>query len=317
MTGDGSHRKMRVLLTGASGFVGRHAAEALLNDGFQLVILQNRTGVPEEIVKQCDDLIIGDVRDAAVRRRAVRDIDVVCHLAAYIPERLGDLGEAEACFKSNALATLGLAAEASQVGVERFLFMSTANMYAPSKQPCAEDAPVLPAARAMSYFASKAAGELYLTQVGRDSGMEVLILRVATPYGPAEPPGKVIPTFLRRAANGESLLIRGDGTATYNFVHVKDIAGCVAQAVRIGRSGTYNIASGEQTGLLSLARTVASLFDERSIEVVLQRDADNTAPHFSPVSIEKARLTWDYDPLSLAEGLSRYRAALKYGFAGR
>jgi nucleoside-diphosphate-sugar epimerase len=271
----------------------------------------HRSTLPDAVVGRCEAVRVGDLRDAEVQEEAVREVDVVCHLAAHIPERLGDLSEAEACYRHNALATLGLAGAAAKAGVRRFVCMSTGNMYAPTTEPCTESDAVMPVGPAMSYFASKLASELYLTQLRDETEMDTLVLRLATPYGPGEPVRKVIPTFLRRAERGERLRVTGGGSAKYNFVFVDDVAACTAAAVSRGESGAYNVASGEHTDLLTLAQTVASLYDDLTVRVEIVQESQQERAGFPQLSIAKARRTWGYDPLPLAEGLRRYREFLR------
>ena len=300
----------RVLVTGAAGFVGRHVLAALLDSGYQVVALQRRTALPAEERARCERVLSGDVRDPCVRRDALRNVHFVCHLSAYIPAKPDDLHEAPQCYQLNAEATLELAQAASERGVRRFVHFSTANMYAPSTRPCAESDGMFPAACAPGYFASKLAAEIYVTHVCQRAGMDCVILRIGTPYGPGEPSQKVIPTFLRLAAQGEPLCIRNGGTATYNFVCAADVADCAVRSLEGGPPGIYNVASGEHTRLLDLARSVGELFGQPETALHIEPVAAGAFPGFPPVSIEKARQAWGFQPRPLAAGLREYRESL-------
>jgi len=301
----------RVLVTGASGFVGRHIVNSLSDSGFDILAQVNKTPLDPSHAEKCE-VVRGDICEPEIRRSAVRGVDVVCHSAAYIPEDMADPGNARKCHRINALATLSLVREAAEAGVGRFVFLSTGNMYELASDPARETDPFNPDLMSTAYFASKLAAEQYVEQIGIETGVDALVLRVTTPYGPGEPSAKVIPAFLKRAAGGEPLRVLGGGRQQLNFVYVEDVADCVANAVGSGESGTYNVCSGEGTDLLSLARTVSEICsaDVSSIEVETQKETVARRAGFQPVSIEKARQTWGFNPITLTDGLRRYRSYL-------
>lgn len=310
MGGETSQAGRRTLVTGGAGFVGQHVMTALLERGDQVVALEHRRKLPAEIATQCCEVILGDLVDELVQRRAVQQVDRVCHLAAYIPRNMDDAAEAEACHRVNALATLGLARAAIERGVERFVYLSAANSYCHGDKPATENDPVFPSEFAPFYLTSKLAGEIYLHHACRRSATRAITLRVGTPYGPGEPSAKVIPSLLARAARGEPLRLRQGGRPTYNFVDVEDVARCVAAALEGGESGIYNFASGENTSLLELAQAIADLHAERPPPISVEAADDDGFRGFPAISMEKARRTWGLTPLTLREGLRRYRAVI-------
>lgn len=313
MGGSASQAGRRTLVTGGAGFVGQHVIAALRQSGHQIVALQHRRKLPADIAAQCWEVIEGDLVDQQLQRRAVQQVDRVCHLAAYIPKNMDDAAEADACHRVNALATLGLARAAVERGVERFVYLSAANSYRRGDTPATENDPIFPAEFAPYYLTSKLAGEIYLHHACRSSATQAVTLRVGTPYGPGEPSAKVIPSLLARAARGEPLRLRHGARPTYNFVYVEDVARCVAAALESGESGIYNFASGENTSLLELAQAIAELHAERpppiSVEPAEQAEQAGFRG-FPAISGEKARRTWGLTPLTLPEGLRRYRAAI-------
>lgn len=298
--------RRRTLVTGGAGFVGQHVIAALHQRGEPVVALEHRRKLPGDVAAKCCEVITGDLLQKHAARRATEMVDRVCHLAAYIPRDLNDADEAETCYRVNALATLQLARAAVASGVERFVYVSAANAYVPGDRPAREEDAMFPSTAAPYYLASKLAGEIYLHHVCGQSATCGITLRVGTPYGPGEPSEKVIPTLLARARRGEPLPLRQGGRAAYNFVYVEDVARCVAAALESGESGVYNIASGESTTLLSLAETIADLYAERSPPIVLEPVDDDRVQGFRAVSVDKARRTWAFAPLTLREGLRQY-----------
>lgn len=308
MAGDTSQQAgRRTLVTGGAGFVGQHVITALHQRGERVVALQHRRKLPADIAAQCCEIIEGDLADEQVQLRAVQRVDRICHLAAYLPPNMDDAAEAEACLRVNALATLGLARAAVERGVERFVYLSAANSYGPGDGPVAEAAPVFPSRFAPYYLTSKLAGEIYLDYVCGPSETQVVTLRIGTPYGPGEPERKVIPALLALAARGEPLRLRHGGRPTFNFVYVEDVAHCVAVALEGGASGVYNFASGENTSLLGLAEALVELYAERPPPISIEPASEDCFLGFPAISVEKACRTWTLAPLSLREGLRRYR----------
>ena len=307
------HASGSILVTGAAGFVGQHVVAKLLTRGRQVVAIEHRRPMPEELRSRCQHVLTADLCDKGTQREALRDVHAICHLAAYIPPGMDDLSSAALCYRINAEMTLELATGAAANGVQRFVHLSTGNMYASSATPCIESESVFPSGHGTGYFASKFAAELYLTHLGRITGMQTVILRIGTPYGPGEPANKVVPTFLRLAHQRQALRLVNGGCARLNFVHVSDVADCIVEAVETGPDGIYNVASGEHTSLLQLADSIVTLFGGCEVPLHVEPPTSDAFPGFPPVSIDKAIRTWNYAPRSLAQGLSDYYSVLAKG----
>lgn len=299
-----------MLVTGAGGFVGRHVVTALLDHGYPVVVLLRQSTLPQEVLAQCKSVVLGDICDPRIQQEILRQVEVVCHLAAHIPSVVDDLQEAALCHQVNAKATLELAMKAAYQGIRRFVHLSTGNMYAASKRPCRESDSLYPAGHSTGYFASKLAAELYVTDVSQRTALEGIILRIGTPYGPGEPSRKVIPTFLRLAAQGRTLRIANGGVAKLNFVYVDDVADCIVKAIERGQPGIYNVASGEHTSLRQLADTVVELSGEPEVQVEVEPAASGCFAGFAALSITKAKRTWRFAPRPLDVGLRNYWTSL-------
>jgi len=311
MSGYQAGHTARVLVTGASGFLGGHVVTALLDRGYRVVAHQNRRAISPELKTRCERIVSGDICDPRVQEEVLQDVQVVCHLAAFIPTQYAVLQDAVRCYTINAQAVLELAAKAIERGVRRFIHFSTGNMYAASDCPCAEENRIFPAEYATDYMASKLVAELYLTSICQPSPMDAVILRIATPYGPGEPDKKVIPTFLRFAAQGHPLSLVNEGLATYNFVYVADIADLTIRAIESGSPGIYNVASGEHTSLLELADSIIGLYREHEVPLTVGPLVTGSFSGFPAISIDKARKEFGFSPCSLIEGLRLYRASIE------
>jgi len=308
---ESSSKLGRVLVTGASGFVGQHLVAALLDLGFAVVACPGPRELAKELRERCDRLVPGDICDPHVQADALEGVCAVCHLAAYIPERMADHRETLQCHLVNAHATLELGLKASEQGVRRFVHMSSGGIYAASDQPRYETDALYPTECGIGYMASKLSAELYLTDIGRRTPMEVVMLRLGTPYGPGEPPQKVIPTFLRLAEQGKPLCLAKGGLARFNFVYIHDVVGCLLAALSKGPAGIYNLASGEHASLRELAEAVVALFPGREVQLHVEPEVQGAFKGLPPLAIDKARLTWGFNPRPLAVGLQEYKLFLE------
>src|SRR6478752_7600631 len=141
-----THRRPRLLVTGAGGFLGRHVVAAVA-DRYAVVAMVNTRPLPDELASQCDRIVQADVCDRDAVARALDGADLVCHLAAYVPADHTDATVAERCVQTNALATLDLARAALAAGTRRFVYAAAGTVYAPSDRPATEDDPAVPVTR--------------------------------------------------------------------------------------------------------------------------------------------------------------------------
>jgi UDP-glucose 4-epimerase len=290
-----------VLVTGASGLLGRHLLGELLSRGHRVVALGGRRPLPMALASACDRVFQGDIRDRRLLREAVEGVDAVCHLAGHIPARLDDVASARPSLEVNALASLALAEEAHRQHVRTLVFASAALAYLPTALPASEDNCLWPVTRATYYLASKTCGEINLQHFGYQSGLRVLALRISSIYGPEMSRG-VLPTFLARAIAGEPIIVEHGGRPTTDFVHVADVAHCFVSALHRGEPGPYNVASGESCSLLALAEVIKEVTNSTS-RIDVRWAVDDEPVSFSPLAIDRARTILGLRPRPLRTGL--------------
>lgn len=301
-----------VLVTGSSGFLGQRLVPALSAAGWNVFGISRSGSKTNQGIRTIELDLESHAESGGFEaiEALVPHLDVVCHLAAFIPPRQDDATYASKCFRVNALLTLQLAQWAARKGC-RFLYASTANMYAwnamQPEKPAHEDEPISPTARACFYLVSKLGGELFLEHVRRTLGLSTTTLRIASIFGPGMPEKSCAARFLSAAAAGGTLDVWG-GKALHDWVHVDDVVAAILAVLQSGAQGVYNIGSGESHSVLGFAKLASEVYSD-SRPTIRVRQTDGTEDlGFRPVSIEKARQAWGFSPRGLVESIRSYRS---------
>lgn len=294
-----------VLVTGGAGMVGRHVIAKLLSRGVRVLALVRASELTPASRTARLTIRQGNICDAACVSDLIREVDAVCHLAAYIPIDFEDPSEAEVCLQVNALATLRLALAANARGI-RFVWCSSAQAYQHSVSAVDEQAPLFPVERATYYLASKLIGELYVEHLRRRDGLAAITFRVGSCFGPGAPAASVVSHFMRNAMAGRDLQIRDGGIPRYDFVYVEDVAELLTKGLESGEPGIYNAGSGVATSVLELARAVRSIVSDRRFEIEVAPSGNAVPASFSPLSMTKAKIQWGHEPTPLLRGLDKF-----------
>lgn len=257
----------RVLVTGGAGFIGSHLVDALLREAVQSVTVIDdlSTGRRSNLAQALSDrrarLVEADARDVAVIADVLASTDVVFHLACLgVRHSLHDPRENH---EVNATMTLELLEAARRAEVERFVHVSSSEVYGTAQYaPMDEGHPTFPET---VYGGAKLAGEAYARAAFRTHGFPVSVVRPFNAYGPRShfegDSGEVLPRTIVRVLAGESPLVYGDGTQSRDFTHVTDTARGIIAIARaddaIGR--TVNIGSGMDVSINDLATMVLTI----------------------------------------------------------
>ena len=255
---------MRTLVTGGAGFIGSHLVEELLHRGESVRVLDNFSSGRRENLDALPgklEILEGDLRDAGTIKAAVRNVDVVFHLAAFIsvPKSMED---PETCFAINVGGTVNLLEAARQAGTHRVVVSSSAAVYGnTSVFPTTEETPLQPLS---PYAVSKQVDELYAGLYTRILGLPVTALRYFNVYGPRQRPDSdyaaAIPIFVRSLVAGAPITIYGDGKQSRDFIFVKDVARANLLAAEKEAGGeTINICTGHETSMLDLLEELSEL----------------------------------------------------------
>jgi UDP-glucose 4-epimerase len=246
-------RGARMLVTGGSGFIGGRLLGALLDEGADVTVADQRP-CPEPRVRT----VVGDLADPAVRDEAVAEgTSVIVHLAA-VTSVLRSMDDPVRTHEVNVEATAGLLELARQRGVERFVLASTNAVTGDvGSRPIDEDVPPRPLT---PYGSTKAAGEMLLSGYSASYGIAGAALRFANVYGPGMArKDSFVPRLMRAAAEGRGVQIYGGGEQLRDYVHVDDVVQAILLALRTGHTGPLVVGSGRSESvndLVEAARTV-------------------------------------------------------------
>jgi UDP-glucose 4-epimerase len=214
----------RVLVTGGSGFIGRHVVSELTADGawVRVVDLQPHPDPGVEIV-------IGDIVDPAVLERAFDGgFDSIVHLAA-VTSVLRSLEQPEQTFRTNVVGTNALLAAGRAAGVSSLAFASTNAVTGPMKAPKISEAATLEPLT--PYGSTKAASEMLMAAYTASYGLRCACVRLTNVYGPGmQAKDSIVARLMRAIRLGTTFEIYGDGNQVRDYVHVTD----VVAAMRLG-----------------------------------------------------------------------------------
>ena len=290
---------MVVAITGASGFIGRYAIEALSAAGYRPISLGRGGAGTAGVEHRATDY------SSASLMGALEGVDAIVHLAGRRMTREDDPVDLAPFFTPNVLVMKHLTEAAAAVGAQRLVFASTIAVYTPTGEaPYSEDAPVRPL---NAYGLSKLAAEHYLDALAHRSGFSALSLRFSAIYGDGEKGTPALMSFVNQAQLGQTLNIKGDPNYEIDELYVRDAAAAIVSAVeRTSACGTINIGSGVGARLLDIAETVNEVFGEEGNLTITGSPASTRTCR--RMSIDRAADMLGWTPsYSLREGLLDFK----------
>jgi nucleoside-diphosphate-sugar epimerase len=253
---------MRVLLTGASGFVGSHLLRLLATDGrHEVAALLRASSGTWRIADLLPSVnrIEGDLDDLEPSRGrfAAFAPEVVIHLAW---KGVGNTARNDVAQAENIPHTLSLVRLAHEAGAKAWVGLGSQAEYGPTEGPIREDAPTRPMTL---YGAAKLATGMFAGQLCRDLGMRFAWLRLFSAYGPMDDSGWMIPSLIQQLLRRERPLLTA-GTQLWDYLYVADAARAIAQvALTPQASGMFNLGSGRPETIRSVAERIRDAIDPK------------------------------------------------------
>jgi dTDP-glucose 4,6-dehydratase len=294
---------VKLLVTGAAGFIGSTYVR-LVSGEHDVTVLDKltyagrRENLPDEV-----DLVVGSIEDPRLVREVMEGCDAVVNFAAesHVDR---SIAEQEAFARTHVIGTGVLLAAVRELGVSRFLQVSTDEVYGSIPDGSfTETSPLDPSS---PYSATKAGGDLLVSAHAHTYGVEALICRGSNNYGPRQYPEKLIPLCILNALHGDPLPVYGDGRQVRNWLYVADFCRAIHTVLLAGRPGeAYNAGGPDECENLEVVRRILELTgrDESLIEHV--RDRPGHDRRYS-LSSEKLSSELGWEPQArFAEGLAR------------
>lgn len=264
---------MRVVVTGATGFVGRHLVPALA-DEHELICVVRDAGSARSLGAVA--LVEADLGRSSFRRRLPGRADSVIHLAqAYVPfpDRAAEI------FTVNAASTQALAEYARGADVGRFILASSGSVYRPGRRPLRENAPTMPS---VYHPATKLMSEMVLRYY--QPYFSIAVLRLFAPYGPGQV-NRLIPRMIASVESGRPVALSRGGEPRINPIYVDDLVHVIRQSLDNAGSYTVNVAGPRAVSMRQLAVTIGRLvgrkptFVHRDGEIAGDLVADTNLMH--------------------------------------
>lgn len=307
----------KVLITGGAGFIGSHAADALLGEGCQVHILDSlvtgkRANLPSGAIFH-----EMDIRDPNVRVLfSEHNFDAMLHLAAQMDVRKS-VADPVYDAEVNVLGLLNLLEAARTTGVQKVVFASTGGAIYGDPDPDVNGGGPQPETHpqhpASPYGITKLVSEHYLRFYESMYGMSYVALRFANVYGPRQNPhgeAGVVAIFSERLLDGEQPVINGPGTQTRDYVYVGDVVAALLAGLSHPSSDVFNVGTGIETDVNQLFGHLNRLTGGRADEV--HGEAKPGEQQRSVLDLTKSRSVLGWSPqVDLSDGLARTVAWFK------
>lgn len=296
---------MRILVTGGAGFIGSHLIDRLMNDGHEVICLDNfYTGKKHNLRPWLDNPNFEMIRHDVTEPIRL-EVDQVYHLACpaspvhyqYNPIKT---------VKTNVIGTLNMLGLAKRVKA-RFLLASTSEVYGdPEVHPQTEDyrGSVNPIGIRSCYDEGKRMAETLAFDYHRENKVDIRVARIFNTYGPRmlENDGRVVSNFVAQALRGIPLTVYGEGQQTRSFCYVSDLVNGLMRLMNGEHTGPINLGNPDEYTILELAQAVQNLINPDAEIKFEPLPADD--PRRRRPDITKAQTLLNWEPtIPLQDGL--------------
>ena len=301
----------QAIVTGGAGFIGSHIADALLADGWTVVVVDNlSTGNENNVPREAEFLNVDISQDDFLNRMPHQKFDAIFHLAG---QSSGEISFADPQYdaKANILGTLLLLEWCRKTGTDRMIYASTMGVYGDVPSPVREDSPLAPLSL---YGTGRLANEHYL-RIYRSMGVHSTALRLFNVYGPRQNMANLrqgmVSIFMSFVAAGDPILVKGSKDRYRDLVFVDDVvrAFVASEATESSIGATLNVATGRKTHVYELLDCLVDVFGHQPGEYPITYAGNTPGDQFGIYAdISRIRQVLNWEPqVSLKDGLTRMR----------
>ncbi len=287
---------MKVLITGAAGFIGSNLAKSHLKEGDQVIGIDNLCTGTTRNLEALDEMefLNSDLMDS--RKILPKSVDLIYHFASPAsPEKY--MAQALNTMNVNTVGTRMLLEYSLEVGA-RLIFASTSEIYGdPLENPQKEEywGNVNPIGPRSVYDEAKRFGETFVAHFQRELEANAGIIRIFNTYGPNMDPydGRVVSNFIRQAILGEPLTIYGSGNQTRSFCYIDDLLAGIRKMGESDIRGPINLGNPEERTLLDLANLVLEVTNRDSTLEFMELPEDDPKQRRPDITKAKNLLGWE------------------------
>lgn len=250
-------KNKKILVTGGAGFIGSHLVERLVNDGNEVVVIDNLLR-GNKIPKATFDKITFLKEDAcnySIVLNASKGCDYIFHFAAILGVDIVADNPMET-METEVISTQNVVKAALENGVKNIIYASTSGIYGhhAMEQSVSEEVMVDPKT---SYAMAKRYNEIYLASLHEEKGLNAIALRFFNIYGPRQDNRMVVPRFIEQAQKNEDITVFGTGNQTRDFTYVDDaVEASIKLAENMNGFGIFNIANEAEICIKDLADAI-------------------------------------------------------------
>ncbi len=302
---------MKIVVTGGAGFIGKHLVKLLLEKGNIVTIFDNFSNSSKKSISDIIDLggkvIEGDITKLNEIANAVKDQDIVIHLAAKISVQESIKNPSET-FQINVDGTMNVLIACEKNNIKKIIVASSAAVYEESGSSdvkLTEESKTNPIS---PYGESKLKMEQKIKEFTSKHGIDCVILRFFNIYGVGQSDeyAGVISKFKKSIQKNMPLIIYGDGSQTRDFVSIDDIINLIYEIsiLKFKKTDVFNIGNGKAISIIDLANLMIKI-SEKKLTIIFKEKKQGEIFH-STAAIDKSRTKLGYNPkILLKEGIQK------------
>jgi len=297
----------KILITGGAGFIGSHLCEKLLNEGNEIICLDNFfTGSKDNIYHLMDNKKFELIRHDIIKPLLI-EVDEIYNLACPASP-IHYQHNAIKTIKTNVLGIINVLGLAKRLHVP-ILQASTSEVYGdPSVHPQREDywGNVNPIGIRSCYDEGKRVAETLMLDYHRQNNVDIKIIRIFNTYGPrmAEDDGRVVSNFIIQALRNQDITVYGEGNQTRSFCYVSDLVDGMVKMMNSDKEiiGPINLGNNTETPIIEFARKIIELTGSKSKIIHLPLPQDDPVRRCPDLILAKTKLGWEHK-VKLEDGL--------------